>query len=172
MAAAGLTQSGGGPSALPGGDGRSYGAEVATWEEFCAFAEANQGRRLSATGWVFDAIGSAADRSQKVFAFLEVLPPGFEILQVKSAFAEIEEVDVEAVVRRLGQLSVGAIGYTPGVGGLGEPTDGYLNLTSSIPLAAIDLSDPLPLTVFLAAMAEVTDDLERHIHRPQDPDTY
>lgn len=145
---------------------------MATWEDFGDLAQRIGARPLNDTAWVFELPGCEPGRAQKVFAFLEIIEPGFEVLQVKSAFAPIAEVDAEAVIRRLGQMTAGAIGYTPVFDALGNPTDGFVNLSSSIPLAALDLHDPTAFLVYLTIVAQAADDLEHRIATSATLDSY
>jgi len=136
---------------------------MATWQDFCAIAPMGGGRELSPTAWLFELPGNGEGRSQKVFAFHEVIKPDFGVIRVSSAVAHIADVDVEKVIRSFGQLLAGGIGYAPMFDDDASPVDGFLNVVSSIPLAALDLSDPKPFLLYLFIVARAADDTEQKI---------
>jgi hypothetical protein len=132
---------------------------MSTWQEVCAIASRFGARQLNDTAWLFELPGAGEGRVQKVFVFYELLLPDFEFVQVKSAFAPIREVDVDRVIRSLGQLQVGAIGYTPFRADDGSELDGMLYITTSIPLRSFDLSDPTTFLMYLHILARAADDI-------------
>ncbi|MGA8744957.1 MAG: hypothetical protein WB507_03730 [Solirubrobacterales bacterium] len=136
---------------------------MATWQEFCEVAPMAEGQELSATAWVFELPGSSEGRTQKVFAFHEVIQPDFGILRVTSAIALITDVDTEKVVQAFGQLLAGAIGYAPTFDDAGQAKDGFLNVASSLPLGLLDLSDPKGILLYLFIVARAADDVEQKI---------
>jgi hypothetical protein len=71
--------------------------------------------------------------------------------------------DVCAHLKRFGQLNAGAIGYSPIYGSDGSETDGFLNMSTSIPLRSLDLSDPTPFLLYLHILARAADNLERNL---------
>ncbi len=145
---------------------------MATWAEFCGLAPAFGGTQSSGTAWMFQVKGKGEHRSQKVFVFYELMQPDMEFLQVKCAFVRIAEVDCEAVLKGLGQLLVGAIGYSPAWDPDGKEIDGFLNITTSIPLSTLDLSNPTPFFLYLNVVAQSADDIEQRINAPGSPDRF
>ena len=138
---------------------------MATWDEFCTLAGMFGGVQKTETAWQFELQGKAESRVQKVWVFREVLPPDFEIIQVRSAFAMLDQLDAESVLKNLGQLQVGAIGYTPRSDSP-DASDGFLSLSSSMPLGALDLSAPKWFFLYLNLMAQAADDIEHRISVP------
>lgn len=136
---------------------------MATYHEFCGLAGRFGGTQLTEDVWKFDLQGRGEGRAQKVFVFHEVMPPDFEFLQVKSAFAQIAAVDCEQVIKGFGQLDVGAIGYNPASDAQGNPIDGFLTISSSLPLAVIDLSDPTWLFLYINVLGQAADNLEQQL---------
>lgn len=145
---------------------------MATWNEFCSVAPTFGGTQSSGTAWMFHLQGKGEHRSQKVFVFYELMQPDFEFLQVKSAFVRIAEVDSEAILKGLGQLLVGAIGYSPAWGSDGNEIDGFLNITTSIPLRTLDLSDSTSFFLYINVLAQSADDIEQRINAPGAPDRF
>ena len=136
---------------------------MATWLEFCGLAGAFGGKQVGEKAWMFEVEGSGPDRTQKVFVFHEVMPPDFEFLQFKSAYPMIEAVNSEQVLKESGQLVVGSIGYSPRFDAVGNAFDGFLNLSTSVPLAALDLSEPVPVFLYLNILAQAADNLEQRL---------
>lgn len=135
---------------------------MATYHEFCGLAGRFGGRQLGADVWIFDLQGRGEDRAQKVAVFYEVMPPGgIEFLQIKSAFALISSVDCEQIIKEFGQLNVGAIGYNPRSDSQGNPVDGFVTISSSFPLAAIDLDDATSFFLYLHLLGQAADTLEQ-----------
>lgn len=132
---------------------------MGTWPEVCAIASRFGARQLNDTAWLFELPGADEGRVQKVFVFYELLKPDFEFVQIKSPFAPIHEVDVDRVIRSLGQLQVGAIGYAPFRANDGSELDGMLDITTSIPLRSLDLSDPTTFLLYLHILARAADNI-------------
>ena len=145
---------------------------MATWHEFCGLARRFGGKQLNETGWMFDLQGCEAGRSQKVFVSYELMKPNFEFIQVRSAFVLINEVDTEQVLKRVGQLQAGSIGYSPLFDRHGNPIDGVLNISSAIPLAVLDLSEPTWFILYLNILARTADGIEQRISAPGSPDIF
>ena len=136
---------------------------MASWYEFCGVAGRFGGTQISETAWRFDVQGRGEARTQRVFVFHEIMKPDFEFIQVKSAFVMMDEVDCEQVLKGLGQLQVGAIGYSPRFDEAGNPVNGFLNITSSIPLLSLDLSEPSWFFLYLNVLGQASDDIEQRL---------
>jgi hypothetical protein len=145
---------------------------VATWHEFCGLAGSFGGEQVGENAWRFDVQGRGEGRTQKVLVFREVMQPDFEFIQVKAAFVMIETVNCAEVLKAFGQLLVGAIGYSPGFDANGNQTDGFLNISTSIPLAALDLSEPTVFFLYLNVLAQGADNLEQQLSAPGSPDLF
>jgi hypothetical protein len=139
------------------------GGRMATWDQFCAVAPTAGGKELSPAAWVFDLPGVDEGRTQKVFVFYEVIQPAFGIVRVSSPVAAIADVDVESVLKSFGQLLVGGIGYSPDFADDGHSFGGFLTIASSVPLAALDLSDATQFLLYLFILAKAADDVELKI---------
>jgi hypothetical protein len=103
------------------------GKVVGTWQEVCAIARKFGAQQLNDTAWLFQLQVAEEGRLQKVFVFYEFMRPDFEFMQIKSVFGPIQEVDLKKVIKGLGQLQVGAIGYSPLRANDGSEIDGMLN---------------------------------------------
>jgi hypothetical protein len=136
---------------------------MGTWRDVCTIAVQFGARQLNDTGWLFELQGAAEDRTQKVFVSYELMQPDFEFVQIKSPFAPMRDVDVARTLKSFGQLNAGAIGYSPIYDSDGRETDGFLNITTSIPLRSLDLSDPTPFLLHLHILARAADNLERNL---------
>jgi hypothetical protein len=136
---------------------------MASWYEFCNLARNFGGKQLNDNGWLFEVQGHTDDRTQKVFVFREVMQPDFEFIQLTSAFALIRTVDCEKVLKAFGRLNAGAIGYSSLSDANGNETDGVLNLTTSIPLAALDLSNPGIFFLYLNIFGQAADNIEDQV---------
>jgi hypothetical protein len=136
---------------------------MGTWPEVCAIAKQSGARQLNDTALLFEVQGAEHGSVQKVFVFHEVMQPDFEFLQIQSAFASIQDVDVEKVIKDLGKLQVGAIGYSPFYDDDGDEIDGVISITTSIPLSPFDLSDPTPFLIYLHILAKAANTIERNL---------
>jgi hypothetical protein len=145
---------------------------LATWDDFCGVAATFGGTRLSDAAWRFDLQVHGEGRAQKVFAFYELMKPDLEFLKIASAFAEIDAVDCEAVLKAFGQLNVGSIAYTPRFDAAGNPIDGFLTLATSLPLATLDLSEPLQFMLYLNIFARAADTIEQQVSTPGSRDLF
>ena len=150
----------------PGLAGRDGGAAVAAWDEVCAGVGLLGGRQVNEDACWLELPGEREGRVQRVFVSREVIQPSLEVVQVKVAFVQINDVDVEKVVKRFGQLLAGAIGYAPLFDDAGNPIDGLLTLSTSMPLAALDLSNPTPFLMYLGIMAKAADTIEQEFAAP------
>ena len=131
---------------------------MGTWNEFCSKAEGLGGQKRSDAAWAFLLPGAAEGRTQQVFVFHEVMGKDFEVIQVRSAIVPIDFVNTDAVIQTFGQLLAGAIGYTPVT-----DSPGLLTLSTSMPLGALDFSDPTPFFVFLHLFAAAADTVEQQV---------
>lgn len=145
---------------------------MASWSEFCDVAGAYGGKRVGANGWAFEVQGRGADRSQKVYAFHETMPPDLQFVQLTSAFAMIEAVDCAEVLRSCGQMTAGSIGYSPRFDANGDEAGGFLSLSTSVPLALLDLSEPLRLLLHINILAQAADGLEQRYAPSGLPDVF
>jgi hypothetical protein len=145
---------------------------MATWHEFCGLAGTFGGEQVGENAWRFDLQGRGEGRTQKVFVFREVLQPDFEFIQLKSAFVMMEMVNCAEVLKAYGQLNVGAIGYSPRFDANGNQIDGFLNISTSIPLAALDLSEPTVFFLYLNVLAQAADNLEQQLSAPGSTDLF
>ncbi len=136
---------------------------MATWLEFCGLAGRFGGKQLGETAWVFELQSDGEGQLQRVFVFHELMKPDFEFIQVKSPVVPINEVDTEQVLKAFGQLNVAAIGYSPNFDAAGNPIDGFLTLSTSIPLAGLDLSDGTSFFLYLNVVARAAGDMARRI---------
>lgn len=129
------------------------------------------GNQLGPGAWAFELPGVDEGRTQKVFVFYEVIKPDFEIIRVSSPVSAIADVDAASVLRSFGQLLVGGIGYSPDADDDGRDSGGFLTIATSVPLAALDLSNPTPLLLYLFVLAKAADDVELKISPtgPLDP---
>ncbi|MDQ6944923.1 MAG: hypothetical protein M3256_01340 [Actinomycetota bacterium] len=136
---------------------------MATWQEFCGLAERFGGEKLNETAWRFELAIPNENRVQTVFVFYEMMRPDFEVIQVKSAFVVLSQLDLDlpTLLQTCGQMQVGAIGYSPTFEDDGSVKDGILNISTSIPLAALDLSDAVPFFLYLNILGQAADSLER-----------
>ncbi len=135
---------------------------MGTWQEVCAIARNFGAQQLNDTAWLFQLQVTEEGKLQKVFVFYELMPPDFEFMQIMSAFGPIQEMDLKKVIKRLGQLQAGAIGYSPFRADDGSEIDGMLNITTSIPLRPFDLSDPTVFIIYLHILARAADNAERN----------
>ena len=146
---------------------------MGTWDEVCEMAGGFGAQRLGATAWMFELEGRDPDRLQKVFVSYELnlMEPFFEFIQVKSAFVSIAEVDMDRVMRGMGQMQVGGLGYSPLFDAEGNPIDGLVTITTSIPLASLNVGDPT-LLLYLHIVAKAADRIEAGISSPEAGDRY
>jgi hypothetical protein len=145
---------------------------LATWDELCDVAGKFGGARVRDTAWRFDVEVHGEGRSQNVFVFYEVLKPDLEFIKIASAFAAIDAVDCAAVMKAFGQLTVGSIGYSPRFDAAGNPVDGFLTLSASLPLATLDLSAPMQFMLYLNVLARAADTIERQVNGDGSTDLY
>ena len=136
---------------------------MASWQDFCTVAPTAGGEQLSPTAWVFELPGIGEGRTQRVFVFHEVIQPDFGMIKVSSPVALIVDVDPEKVLKSFGQLIAGGIGYSADVDDDGRQGDGFLTIGTSVPLGALDLSDPRPFLLYLFVLARAADDVEQKI---------
>lgn len=134
---------------------------MATWLEVGQQLLQIGGQQLNETMWRVDLQGCEPSRTQQVFVSYEVMKPDFEMLKVLSPVAPSSLVDVEGVVRMLGGLVVGNIGYTPT-----GSADGLVHIGTTIPLALLDLTSPQLFLVYLAMVAQAADGFERQLLGP------
>ena len=116
-------------------------------------------KQLNPTLWQFGVPARAGDREHEVFVSYEVMQPEFEFLQLKSALVRVSEVDCGQVLRSFGQLLVGAIGYQPMFDANGNAFDAMVMLSSSFPLAGINLSEPTWLLLYINVLGQAADGL-------------
>ncbi len=136
---------------------------MATWTEFCELAGSFGAKQLNPTLWQFGVPARTEDHEHEVFASYEVMQPAFEFLSLKTALVRVSGVDCEQVLRSLGQLLVGAIGYQPMFDAGGNTIDGMLTLSTSIPLVGIDLSDPSWLLLYINVLGQAGDGLGKQM---------
>lgn len=136
---------------------------MAHYEQFCEIAASFGAERLSPDVWRFGLPGRETERTQDVFVFREVMPPDMEFLHVKSAFAPLAGTNCDQVLRNFGQMTVGFIGHNPVFDDQGNQEDGLLTLGTSLPLAALDLTDPLPFLLYLNILGRAADGLEQMV---------
>jgi hypothetical protein len=145
---------------------------MATWTEFCGLARGFGGDQLGEDVWRFDVQGRGETRTQKVMVIHEVMPPMLEFIEVQAGFAMIDAVDCEDVLKRYGALHVGAIAYTPRYAADGAATNGFLSVKTSIPLGALDLSDPTTFFLYLNVLGQAADQLEQEFGTPGSSDLF
>jgi hypothetical protein len=113
--------------------------------------------------WFLELRGRDESRTQRIAVIREVMAPDMEFLQLKSAFALLEEVDAADVIRRYGQMLAGAIGFTPLGSENGGPHNGMLHLVTNVPLACLDLADPHAFLLYLSIFAQAADQMENQV---------
>ena len=136
---------------------------MADYQQFCAVASSFGAEQLNPDVWRFELPGRDAERTQDVFVMRELMPPDLEFLQIKSAFAPLEETDCAQVLRHFGQMTVASIGHNPLYDDQGNQEDGLLTLASSLPLAVLDLTNPLAFMLYLHVLARAADGLEQQL---------
>lgn len=136
---------------------------MATWAEFSELAGRFGARQLNSTLWQFGVPSRSGDHEHEVFASHEVMQPDFEFLQLKSGLVRISEADCEQALKAFGQLLVGAIGYQPIFDANGNNFDAMLTLSTSIPLAGIDLSEPTWLLLYINVLGQAGDGLGKQM---------
>jgi hypothetical protein len=148
---------------------------MATWKDVNRLVDMMGGSHPSDTMDQVIVAGCEPDRKQKLFISYEVMKPDFEFVNVASVFAMIDLVNVEAVVRRVGRLSVGCVSYQY-VYENGKEVDGLVTLASSMPLASLELTDgangQAHFGIYLNVFGRAADTLEMEFAEPGRPDFF
>ncbi len=145
---------------------------MATWKDMNRLVDMMGGSHLSDTMDQLVVPGCEPDRKQKIFIAYEVMKPDFEFVKVMSAFAMVDLVNVEAVVRRVGRLQVGCVSYQY-VYENGREVDGFVTLASTTPLASLDLTEgQAHFGIYLNVFGRAADTLEVEFAEPGRPDFF
>jgi hypothetical protein len=120
-------------------------------------------KQLNPTLWQFGVPARAGDHEHDVFASYEVMQPDFEFLQLKTGLVSASNVDCGQLLRSFGQLLIGAIGYQPLFDANGNSTGGMLTVSTSIPLAGIDLSEPSWLLLYINVLGQGADGIGQQL---------
>lgn len=144
--------------------------EMASWSDVSAVAASHGGERLSESMLQFNIQGKGVGRRQKVFMSYELMPPDFEFVRIESPIGIMSELEPEAALRGLGQLQVGALTYTPVPNSAMD--DGIVGIGTTMPLALVDLTEPLVLMLYINILAQAADNVEQQIGGASMPDRF
>lgn len=125
---------------------------MATWSQIGSVVRVLPCEKLNDTMWSVDFFIDGTDRTQRVFLEYEVVKPDMEFVKAVSPLAPAQALDIEAVVRKFGSLTIGSFSYIQFSGG-----GGSLFLGSSVPLQLLDLSDPHAFLLYLQLLAQAAD---------------
>lgn len=110
-------------------------------------------------------------RSQRVWLSYEVILPDFEVVRIHSPFARIGAVDLSEIVRHVGQLLAGSLGYLNAADEAGDPSNGILTVGISLPLELLDpgnTADIASVMTHVAIISAAADQLEERFGAPGD----
>lgn len=135
---------------------------MATLQQF-QNAMSRFGEQLSPDVWRVDVPGRGPGRNQKVFVFRELIPPDLDVIKIVSSVAPIALVDPGAVLRAHGLLNVAAFGHNPDYDAEGNPSDGVLTLSTSMPLGGMDLTEPSWFHLYVYLVGQAADKLDQQV---------
>ena len=142
----------------------------ATWPQVES-ALAVIGSRVSDQAWQLTVPIGDTGRSQKVFAFYETSMQDLELIKLQSSLTLLTrsdsmaaglpmsataEADLLPVLREVGQLLIGGLGFVPH-----DQDCGFIVLANTFPLALLDLTNPSVLLMYIARFAGAADQMER-----------
>lgn len=121
--------------------------------------------------WRLDIPVGETGRSQKVFVSYDDSIQDFELIKIQSSVTLLArsdavaaslpvsataEADLAPLLRDIGQLLIGGVGYVPSDG-----DNGLVVIENTFPLDLLDLSNPTALLVYMARLAGAADSLEQ-----------
>lgn len=99
-------------------------------------------------------------RTQRVWISYEVVKPDYEVVRIHSPFARVGAVELAPVVRQVGQLLVGALGYLAAVDEAGDPDNGILTVGTTVPLDLLGPGQVADMFMHVPLIAGAADRLE------------
>jgi tetratricopeptide (TPR) repeat protein len=116
-------------------------------------------QRLSDTALSLEIPRGDTGRTQRVWISYEISAQDYELVKIHSPFARIGTVNLDEVVREVGSLIIGSIGYTPWTDASGNEM-GLLTIGSTIALTMLDPNDAGEMLMYIAMLSGAGDRLE------------
>jgi hypothetical protein len=148
------------------GEGR-----MARWGDVVGVVQRMGGSATTGTVLTLKLNGNGPSRTQQLYVALEVYEGSVELVQVQSIFGDIFSQDTGDLLFSIFRSHTNIFG---GLGFISGDSDdsGNITLTSTLPLALLDLSDPAPFVTYLRLFAKLADFYEQQLLGPDAPDMY
>lgn len=131
------------------------------WFEIRSALEASGAERHSETEVMKEVEGGRPGRRQRVFVHWALIPPAMEMVRVHSPFARADRVaDLAGLIARVGQLSIGSLGYLNLAGNTNGHISGLLTVGMNLPLYSLDPSRMAEIIFSMDTLALAADSLE------------
>ena len=144
---------------------------MATWADVVRVVQMMRGSAATDTVLTLKLNGNGPSRTQQLFVALEVYEGSVELVQIQSIFGDIFSQDTGDLLFSIFRNFTNIFG---GLGFISGDSDGSgkITLTSTLPLALLDLSDPTSFVAYLRLFAKLADHYEQQLLGPSAPDIY
>jgi hypothetical protein len=145
---------------------------MATWDDVVGLVQIMNGSAAADNVLTLELNGNGPSRKQQLVVSLEVSQEGVKLVKLQSPFGTIDSQNTAdylvSIFRDFGSNVFGGLGFVSDDSG----DSGTITLTSTIPLALLDLSDPRPFFSYLLLFAKLADYYEQQIFGPDAPNMF
>lgn len=131
---------------------------VATWTDLIGVVERMGGQRVNDEMLRMDVLVQSSGTYQQVYLMYELMKPDLEFVKIASPVGALPLVDVHNLLRSYGSLTIGGFQCMAS-----DEAGGILTLGSSMPLALLDLSQPVVFMLTLSILGSASQGVSRSI---------